>query len=114
MTSAKSEDMVVPVVCSYEEFVEASARETAKQWGTLYPAIGLVAEAGEVLEIYQKALRKGRMELTKEEKDKLFDECGDVLWYLTRTLQTLDKDLIELMIYNQAKLEDRFPEGFNA
>ena len=70
------------------------------------PILGLMGEVGEVVEHVKKDRRPGdrRKPLTKE---KLIDEGGDVLWYLTRLFSEHDVTLSEVMEHNIEKLTAR-------
>lgn len=70
------------------------------------PILGLIGEVGEVVEHIKKDRREGdrRKPLTRE---KLIDEGGDVLWYLTRLFTEHNIRLEEVMEYNIKKLEKR-------
>lgn len=70
------------------------------------PILGLMGEVGEVVEHVKKDRRTGdrRKPLTRE---KLIDEGGDVLWYLTRLFTEHGVSLEEVMEYNIEKLEKR-------
>jgi NTP pyrophosphatase (non-canonical NTP hydrolase) len=70
----------------------------------LYPFIGLAAEAGEVVGVVQKSLRKGH----RLNHERLKDELGDVLWYVQACCNTLDITLKELALMNQGKLNTRY------
>lgn len=68
--------------------------------------LGLVGEVGEVVEHIKKDRRPGekRKPLSRE---KLVDEGGDVLWYLTRLFGENGITLEEVMDYNIVKLTER-------
>lgn len=70
------------------------------------PVLGLMGEVGEVVEHIKKDRRPGdrRKLLTRE---KLIDEGGDVLWYLTRLFSQHGVELEEVMVFNLNKLETR-------
>lgn len=70
------------------------------------PILGLVGEVGEVVEHIKKDRREGerRKPLSRE---KLVDEGGDVLWYLTRVFSEHGITLKEVMEYNIDKLNKR-------
>lgn len=72
--------------------------------------LGLVGEVGEVVEHIKKDRRPGdrRKPLSRE---KLIDEGGDVLWYLTRLFGENNIPLGEVMAYNVNKLEKRHAEA---
>jgi NTP pyrophosphatase (non-canonical NTP hydrolase) len=68
--------------------------------------LGLVGEVGEVVEHIKKDRRPGdrRKPLSRE---KLIDEGGDVLWYLTRLFGENGVSLEEVMEFNVKKLTER-------
>ena len=73
----------------------------------LYPALGLCGETGEVAEKVKKQVRDGvfnRHEVAKE--------LGDVLWYWIQGCIALGYTPEEVMKENIAKLEKRYPNGF--
>lgn len=73
------------------------------------PFLGIIGEAGSVLTELKKKLRDG--EGYSAFKDKLKEELGDVLWYIS-TIATQNKiDLEEVASINIKKIEDRFTEG---
>jgi len=88
----------------YLEFTRTTA-VYPKELAIPYLALGL-GEAGEVQGKVKKYLR-GDTELTEEYKRKIFDECSDVLWYLTRLADELGFTLDELIEFNVQKLTDR-------
>lgn len=70
------------------------------------PFLGIIGEAGSVLTELKKKLRDG--EGYAAFKDKLKEELGDVLWYIS-TIATQNKiDLEEVAAINIKKIEDRF------
>ena len=71
-------------------------------------AMGLTAEAGEAADIIKKHLFHGKT-LNLDDLEK---ELGDTLWYLDRTLALIGVSLEHCMHLNDAKLEERYPQGF--
>lgn len=77
-------------------------------------ALGLTGESGEVAELIKKlhyhggADKKGPIT-----GNRILDECGDVLWYLTALLNCYGYSLHDCIDANIAKLQRRFPNGFN-
>lgn len=65
--------------------------------------IGLAAEAGELLSLVQKSIRKG-IPISKE---KALDEGGDVFWYFNYFMEAFNLSLGEIMEYNVKKLDER-------
>lgn len=71
--------------------------------GTVYCALGLVGEAGEVAEKIKKAVREDDPSYL----DGLDAELGDVLWYLSQLAEQLEIDFDDVADRNIAKLQDR-------
>jgi NTP pyrophosphatase (non-canonical NTP hydrolase) len=71
--------------------------------------LGLVGEAGEVVEVIKKHLFHGH----ELDKDKLVKEMGDCVWYLALGCEILDVSLEEVINKNINKLKERYPNGFS-
>jgi NTP pyrophosphatase (non-canonical NTP hydrolase) len=70
------------------------------------PLLGLAGEVGTVLSQYKKYLRDGDAhELFKE---KIAEELGDILWYLSNTATKFEIDLGAIARDNLAKVADRW------
>ncbi len=82
---------------------------TDKDIMTVWNALGLVGEAGEVSE----TVKKGIFHQHGLDSDKLKKEIGDVLWYVAALCTTLEFDMGEIMQMNIDKLKVRYPEGFS-
>lgn len=68
-------------------------------------AMGLAEEAGEVAGVVKKSQYNGRgLDL-----ERLEEEAGDALWYLTQVADTLGMTLAELAYSNIKKLHARHP-----
>ena len=93
--------------------------QNAAQKTALYPTdkameylvLGLCGEAGELANKVKKIIRgdyegKGAIEYEKVRQD-LLSEAGDVLWYLSETLRTLDFKLSQCAENNIEKLQER-------
>ena len=90
------------------------AMRTAGEYETDYDqlrnaAYGLNGEAGEVIDLLKKHEFQGH-DLPKE---KLIDECGDVLWYCALLADALGFTLEAVMNRNIDKLRRRYPDGFD-
>jgi len=88
---------------------------------TLYPdlttnkrlslcGLGMAGEVGEIADLLKKYLHHRNGKALDVEKIK--DEMGDVLWYMTVLGDTLGFTLEEAMRANVAKLEKRHGNGF--
>lgn len=73
----------------------------------IYPALGLVNEAGEVAGKIKKVFRDRDGEISEETRQALKAELGDVLWYIAQVATELDLSLDEIAEHNIAKLYDR-------
>lgn len=72
--------------------------------------MGLSGETGEVVDHVKKHLFQGHA----LDRQKVIDEAGDVLWYLTNLLNMVDASLDEVQTHNIEKLYGRYPEEFSA
>ncbi|HEY5731368.1 MAG TPA: nucleoside triphosphate pyrophosphohydrolase family protein [Anaerolineales bacterium] len=77
----------------------------------IYPVLGLVNEAGEVVGKIKKVFRDKGGEINEETREALKAELGDVLWYLAQVATELDLNLDEIAEYNIDKLMDRLERG---
>jgi NTP pyrophosphatase (non-canonical NTP hydrolase) len=90
----------------YHQFVR-SMKVFPEKYAIVYPALGMMGEAGEVSEKIKKYLR-GDRELDRPE---LLKEIGDVLWYVTALADDLGYTLEDVATANVAKLSDRRDRG---
>jgi NTP pyrophosphatase (non-canonical NTP hydrolase) len=76
----------------------------------LWSVTGLEGETGEVSELVKKGIfhRKGF------DRERIKNELGDVLWYLSALAQQFDIPLAEVMQTNIEKLKARYPDGYSA
>lgn len=70
----------------------------------LNSSIGMSCESGEVLQAVQRAFFCGK----PLDTDHIVEECGDVLWYISYLLTTLNVSLEDCMIKNLNKTFDRY------
>ena len=73
-----------------------------------YWSLCLNGEAGEVANDAKKVWKHGQL----FDPEKVVDELGDVLWYLTIIALRTGASLEDIMNYNARKLSTRYPEGF--
>ena len=66
--------------------------------------LGLAGEAGECCDIVKKYKYQGH----DLDKEKLLDELGDVLWYISETASGIGVSLEDVAIYNLNKLHKRY------
>lgn len=90
----------------YHQFVRAM-KVFPEKFAVVYPALGMIGEAGEVSEKVKKWLR-GDRELNKED---LVKEIGDVLWYCAALADDLGYTLDDVARMNVEKLVSRRERG---
>lgn len=73
-----------------------------------HAAMGLSEEAAEVLSHVRKAVFYGK----ELDRNKVAEELGDALWFLTLGAAAIGSDLDSLMASNTAKLRTRYGEVF--
>ena len=71
-------------------------------------ALGLAGESGEVADIIKKTFFHSH----PLDREALYKELGDVLWYLAVMTDALGYKLDEIAQANIDKLRARYPEGF--
>lgn len=71
---------------------------------------GLIGETGEVIDELKKILWHSK----EINKDKITNELGDVMWYISSLCSVLDISLEDVLQVNVDKLLKRYPNGFNA
>lgn len=104
----------------YNEVVKQFAQYPQLGANMVYPAMGIVGEAGELCDKIKKHWRNktipgninditamGATSLTIEEKANIVLEMGDVLWYLNALANELNVSLDEVAYKNMIKLADR-------
>ena len=78
----------------------------------LTASIGLSGETGEFNDIVKKCIFQGK-EMDEDTVTKLKSELGDVMWYIAQGCIALNTDIEERIDINTAKLEKRYPGGFD-
>lgn len=95
----------------YQQKSRATAQYPAIGHPVIYPALGLVNEAGEVAGKIKKIFRDKQGNIGETEREALKAELGDVLWYIAQVATELDLPLDEIAEANLAKLLDRQARG---
>lgn len=73
----------------------------------IYPALGLANEAGEVLGKIKKVLRDNNGDFDLDNRMKIADEIGDVLWYIAALCNDISINMNTIADVNLKKLKDR-------
>lgn len=71
--------------------------------------MGLAGETGEIVDYLKKVIYHGH----ELDIDKVEEELGDLLWYLSSLASTMNLDLDTISRKNIEKLKKRYPNGFN-
>ncbi len=95
----------------YQTKSRATAKYPAIGHAVIYPALGLVNEAGEVAGKIKKIFRDKGGVVGEAEREALKAELGDVLWYIAQVCTELNLSLDEVAESNLTKLLDRQARG---
>jgi NTP pyrophosphatase (non-canonical NTP hydrolase) len=76
-----------------------------------YPTIGLMGEAGEVANKIKKLIRDDKSKITKEKREEIKAEIGDMMWYIAQLSTELGLTLSGVVDYNLKKLAKRKKEN---
>ena len=76
-----------------------------------YPALGVTAEAGEVVNKIKRVIRDKDGVMSQEDKEDIGAEIGDVLWYLATLATELGQSLADIAQHNLDKLQGRKDRG---
>ena len=88
----------------FRKYQKHAAKTVQKPFSDVFFALGLAGEVGEVCNLIKKQERDGA-----DHTERIKEELGDVLWYLTQ-LCAKYSSLEEVAAHNLAKLEDRYDE----
>lgn len=79
---------------------------TPEKMDLTHMALGVAGEAGEIVDCIKKyTMYNQELDITN-----LKEEIGDMMFYVTRILETAELSLEECLIANQTKLNERYPE----
>ncbi len=78
---------------------------------SVYLALGLAGESGELCENCKKLYRDDNGNLTDERRDKILKEAGDVIFYLSALMLSVGIKMSDVAKYNQNKLLQRLKNG---
>lgn len=93
---------------SYQKQAKKTIQEyvKVKEANKMVPFLGLIGEAGSVITELKKNLRDGDAYTNYD--NKLKEELGDVLWYISTIATQHDFSLEEIAVNNLEKIRDRF------
>jgi len=95
----------------YQNKSRKTAKYPAIGHPVIYPALGLVNEAGEVAGKIKKVFRDKGGEINEETRSALKAELGDVLWYVAQVCTELGLSMDEVAEHNIEKLYSRLERG---
>lgn len=95
----------------YQRKAKTTATYPKRGKNFIYPAIGLMGEAGEIANKVQKIIRDDNYKLKKEKVEEIKGELGDVLWYVAILADELKLKLSDIVTFNIQKLAKRKTEG---
>lgn len=97
----------------YQEKAMRTAMDFEQEEDALsYAAMAVAGEAGEYMNIVKKQVYHGH-EAGLEAKLAMIDELGDILWGVAFAAEVLGVPLSVIAQSNIAKLEKRYPDGFD-
>lgn len=95
----------------YQKLARKTAIYPSKGRNYVYPLLGLAGETGEVCEKFKKLIRDSNGVITKEFKEMIKLELGDILWYVANLGAELNLKLADIARSNVEKLASRKKRG---
>jgi NTP pyrophosphatase (non-canonical NTP hydrolase) len=87
------------------------ASDLGHEHNMTHAVLGITSEAGEIADQYKKFIAYGKA----LDRQNMLEEMGDCLWFLTLLAKTMGFTIDQVMDFNIAKLEARYPDlKFNA
>lgn len=77
----------------------------------IHAVTGICGEAGEIADLFAEVLTGDKESLDPEHLKK---ELGDLMWFIAEACDALDASIDEIQAMNIAKLDKRYPKGFEA
>src|SRR3989344_4682378 len=76
----------------YQDLASRTAdfKDRSPEYKIMYSCMGLAGEAGEVIEKVKKVIRNNGGKMSKEQREAIKQEIGDVLWYLSQVARFCD------------------------
>jgi NTP pyrophosphatase (non-canonical NTP hydrolase) len=99
----------------YDKEVSHLAKYPQVGENPIYPALGLVGEAGEVAEkikkLWRNELKTRGADYSPEQRTEIVKELGDVLWYVAALAREVGSHIEEVAKTNSIKLNSRGVRG---
>lgn len=97
-----------------QEYSENAARtcpDLGSQFNNeLHQAMGIVTEAGELIDVYKKHFAYGK----PMDYVNVREEMGDLMWYIINLCRLLGVNLEDELDINISKLKARYPNKFDS
>lgn len=103
---------MTPEGWSFNEYQEKSKRtlqNLTKEEALKNYSMGLSGEIGEIIDLLKKHLYHGH----ELDQDKVQEEIGDAIFYISAIATTLGASLDDIALGNVEKLIKRYPQGFD-
>lgn len=95
----------------FQSLCDTTALYPDKGQNYIYPALGLVSEAGEVADHIKRIERDDGGVVTNEKRADIAGDIGDVMWYLAQLATEFELSLEDIARANIAKLRRRLAAG---
>jgi len=79
-------------------------------WRSLHAVLGMGTETAEISDLFKKHIFYGK----PLDPNKVYEEVGDLLWYIALLCDTMKLDLTKIKASNIAKLQARYPNKFSS
>lgn len=96
---------IVPFEDYIEDAIKTNSWKGDRMLDRMHGAIGVATEAGELLDVYKKALYYNRI----PDEVNIKEEIGDLLWYIAILIKTHNLNPSDVMRTNINKLKARYP-----
>lgn len=94
----------------YTQFVLSKVSPQTVNEPMLAASLGIAGEAGEIADLVKKYTFHNH----KMAVEEVTEELGDLFFYVTLMMWTLNITLDEIIEMNVQKLDERYPEGFES
>lgn len=96
---------------SYQKESRKTAIYPKRGSNFIYPTLGLLGESGEIANKIQKVIRDDNGIITKQKREDIKSELGDVLWFMSQLASEFKLSLKDIAKANLEKLLDRKKRG---
>ncbi len=94
----------------YTDFVLNKVSSKTLDEPIIASSLGLAGEVGEIADLVKKYTFHNH----KLAVEEVMEELGDLFFYMTLMMNTLETTLDEIIEMNVQKLNERYPEGFES